>query len=531
MKAAIYCRVSTEEQGVNGSSLDSQQEACLKKANSLGYEIPEGFIFRETFSGLSVDRPQMNILRQKIQNRECDAIIVFSPDRLSRVGEEILNLFKEFKIMGVKIICVNNQWEDSLTGKVIAFMLGWASELEAAQIKERTMRGKRERAKKGFIPQGTGAGLFGYFWDKEKKIRVVNENESRIVETIFERIAKGESRFAVARYLNEMSVPTKSNCKWHPLTIERILTNPAYIGVTHFGKTKSNGKIQEPTPDTEWILMPDATPAIISEELFYKAQRILKRGKEVHRGRPLHDYLLTGYLRCGYCGNPLIGSCMTDKEHQYRYYHCRGAYPTSTRSAICKARYVRADNIENLVWERVNEVVLNPNLVLTDLRRRSKQDKDENSVLNKQINELKRKLQGIENRENRLIKLFSLGTIDENKIQEEMKQLAQAKEEINAKLGQSTHLVKHQTPIGALENQVVTFTEELKVNLQSCTVTEKRTVLDALNVTVVVTDDVLDINLSVPVNSINIESNFQSQYRKSPRERTTTPVVQPIIVY
>jgi site-specific DNA recombinase len=40
MKAAIYCRVSTQDQQDQGTSLDSQREACLKKAEELGYQVP-----------------------------------------------------------------------------------------------------------------------------------------------------------------------------------------------------------------------------------------------------------------------------------------------------------------------------------------------------------------------------------------------------------------------------------------------------------------------------------------------------------
>jgi len=47
MRAAIYCRVATEDQEREGTSLDSQLEACLNKAHELGYEVPEKFIIIE----------------------------------------------------------------------------------------------------------------------------------------------------------------------------------------------------------------------------------------------------------------------------------------------------------------------------------------------------------------------------------------------------------------------------------------------------------------------------------------------------
>jgi DNA invertase Pin-like site-specific DNA recombinase len=49
---------------------------------------------------------------------------VYKPDRLARVGEDILTLAKEFKSENVKLILVLEQWDDTLNGKLMAFMLG-----------------------------------------------------------------------------------------------------------------------------------------------------------------------------------------------------------------------------------------------------------------------------------------------------------------------------------------------------------------------------------------------------------------------
>jgi len=74
MRAAIYCRVSTEDQGREGTSLDSQLKACQDKAQELGYEISEEYTVRETYSGLSLDRPKLDQLRQWVRDKEIDFI-------------------------------------------------------------------------------------------------------------------------------------------------------------------------------------------------------------------------------------------------------------------------------------------------------------------------------------------------------------------------------------------------------------------------------------------------------------------------
>jgi len=357
MIAAVYCRVSTEEQGTNGTSLDSQLEACLKKASELGYDVPESLIFKESYSGLSLDRPLFNILRYKAKRGEFEAVIAYGPDRLSRKGEDILTVAQELNAAGIKLVCVQRDFDNSFTGKMLAFVMGWASELEASQIKERTMRGKRTLAAKGVIPQGTGVGLYGYGWDKENKQRIPIEYEVKVVNRVFNMIAGGDSRFKVARTLNDSSIATKSGAKWHPLTIKRMIINTAYIGKTYFGRTRRNGKRFEDVPEDQWIMMPDTTPAIVSDDLFKQANQALAVSKELRHGRPKNDYLLTGHVRCGICGDHLIGTCLV---HSYRYYRCRGTYPTSVRNAVCNAGYIRADQMEEIAWNKVKEVIEHP---------------------------------------------------------------------------------------------------------------------------------------------------------------------------
>lgn len=63
MKAAIYCRVSTEGQEQDGTSLQTQLEACLKYCKSKKYEVVARY--GEVYSGLSLERPKLAELRPR----------------------------------------------------------------------------------------------------------------------------------------------------------------------------------------------------------------------------------------------------------------------------------------------------------------------------------------------------------------------------------------------------------------------------------------------------------------------------------
>src|SRR5438105_2060659 len=82
--AAVYCRVSTTDQKDEGTSLDTQRDACLAHAQQLGYDVPPELIFLEDWPGTTLDRPLLDQLRKLVRERTTSAVIVYVADRLSR---------------------------------------------------------------------------------------------------------------------------------------------------------------------------------------------------------------------------------------------------------------------------------------------------------------------------------------------------------------------------------------------------------------------------------------------------------------
>ncbi len=124
MKAAVYCRVSTEDQEKEGTSLRSQTEACLKFAQDKGYEVPEEFIIAETYSSLSLDRPRLNELRQWVRGKQVDAIIAYSLDRLSRDPVHCIILQDELQRAEVELILITETLDSSDLGLLITYIKG-----------------------------------------------------------------------------------------------------------------------------------------------------------------------------------------------------------------------------------------------------------------------------------------------------------------------------------------------------------------------------------------------------------------------
>ena len=86
--AAIYCRVSTTDQKANGTSLETQREAALAKAEELGWTVPEESIILEDWSGTDLCRPGLATLLRQADSGLIAGVIIFTLDRLYRPENE-----------------------------------------------------------------------------------------------------------------------------------------------------------------------------------------------------------------------------------------------------------------------------------------------------------------------------------------------------------------------------------------------------------------------------------------------------------
>lgn len=117
-------------------------------------------------------------------------------------------------------------------------------------------------------------------------------------------------------------------------------------------------------PDTEWVR--SEAPAIISVELFEKAQLQLRRNAEAARKMyhpASHRYLLRTLVKCGECGLGMV--CIRQrslcKKYEYLYYECKGHQPlTCGRLTKCPSRRVRAERLDAGVWRSLCQLLRTP---------------------------------------------------------------------------------------------------------------------------------------------------------------------------
>jgi len=404
MRTAIYCRVSTDDQDKEGTSLQTQQDACLAYCNQKRYHLVRQYT--ETYSGLTLDRPKLNQLRELIRSNDLDILVIYCLDRLSRNATHGVILRDELDKHGVILESVTEDIDKSPLGEAITYLRGTFAQIEAEKIRERTMRGKLALIKQGKLPQGTGIGIYGYDLDKITHKRTINEHEAKTVQNIFNMAIQGFSFNRIAIELNKQRIKTKSGSLWYPLTIRRILNNPTYTGKTYYGMSKRVAKnkviIQ---PKEKWILLPDVTPPIITLQTFDLTQEAIRQTKQSRPVKPNAKYLLTSFIKCSKCGSPIIGTTLNGK---YRYYKCRGSFPTATRDKICDAGYIKARDLDISVCRKLIEMLSSPLTLLRTLNNQTYQEPDKVSIqLTKQINNLRKKLKAYPRKEKTLYDLIS----------------------------------------------------------------------------------------------------------------------------
>lgn len=505
--AAIYCRVSTDDQEKEGTSLQTQLDACLKYCQNKGYDL--AYRFSETCSGLTLDRPKLNELRELVRNDRFDVLNIYDLDRLSRIATHGVIIRDELDKHNILLESVTEDIDRTPLGEAITYLRGTFSQIEAEKIRERTMRGKAEFVKMGKLPIGTGKGLYGYSWDKQIKKRIPLEYEARVVEKAFLMRAKNIKSFNIARTLNDLKIRTKTGGEWHPRTIHQMLTNPAYIGLTYYGRRRGSRKTKIVVqPESEWILLPDITPPIISRELFDRVQEIIKQDSEFHRARTKQDYLLRGHAVCGYCGSPLVGSFL---NHSIRYYHCRGTYATATRQKICNARYIRADYLENVTWDSIKKPLSQPDIVFSSISAQLESERTiSGASLDKEIQKLKRNLKNYDSQERRLIQMLRYKEITKDIVLDEMNKLKKDREVDEQQL---ENYILTKDRIANLENaelQLKDYCQRLNKNLDNAAYQEKREVLEMLAIKVTAAPETVTVNGIIPLESTSTQISDES---------------------
>lgn len=124
----IYCRTASIEQG-DTTKLEAQEAACQAYCTEHGLSV--GIVHHEVSSGSAYrDRERLSLMRRRYRDGSVQGIVVRTLDRLSRSHVHLIILMQEMETCNVVLHCVNENVEDTATGKFVNMVLGIITEVE-----------------------------------------------------------------------------------------------------------------------------------------------------------------------------------------------------------------------------------------------------------------------------------------------------------------------------------------------------------------------------------------------------------------
>ncbi len=262
VRAAIYTRVSTEDQAKEGFSLDAQLEKLRAYCTARGWSVAGEYI-DDGYSGRKAKRPAY--IRMMEERGKWDTLLVIKMDRIHRNSKNFMTMMEELGREGKEFVSMMESLDTSTAmGRFVMDIIQRIAQLESEQIGERVYIGMEQKAK-------TNGGMLGfnipYGYDYVNGKLVENKTESPQIKRIFELYLAGQSMDKIAELLNQEGIPSKQNKKWGPHTIQVILKNPLYYGFLHWEKYMNKGDY----------------PPLIDQNTFTKVQEIIKKRKTIVR--------------------------------------------------------------------------------------------------------------------------------------------------------------------------------------------------------------------------------------------------------
>src|SRR5712672_3388033 len=389
---AIYARVSSEQQREE-NTIASQTASLIEFAQAHDLEVPKEWVFEdEGYSGATLERPGLERVRDLAAEGQIQAVLVYSPDRLSRKYAYQILLIEELARHGVETRFLNAPQSATAEDQLLVQFQGMIAEYERAQILERSRRGKRHRARAGEVSVMSGAP-YGYRYvrktDESPARYQIDAAEAEVVRLVYDKYtAGGLSIGAIARLLRGRGIPPRRRVRGERSVVWAILRNPAYKGTACFNKTQV-GPRQKATkpfrlsgravhgdksssherPRDEWIEIP--VPAIVSAETFALAAERLADNKRFAPRRTIEPSIVQGLVSCRRCGYALSRSSTRTSARKIHYYRCLGSDAwCHLGGAVCDSRPIRQDLLDQIVWQEVIHLIEDPTLIRAELDRR-----------------------------------------------------------------------------------------------------------------------------------------------------------------
>lgn len=412
-RVAIYARVSSEDQAER-HTVHGQLD-FLRNFSQL-YSLPVAAEYVDDGISGTVplhERPEGRRLLEGAEAGQFTTVLLYRLDRLGRSLSALLEANGALDRHGVTIRSATEPFDTSTpVGRFVFQLLGSIAELEKATIIERTTLGRDRVARTGRwtggrIPFGYDLDANGHLTPSERMVPELGMTEADVVRDLFRRVAEGSGATAEARRLNAAGL--RPTCRyrdkeimasetWGMTTVFFMLKNPCYKGCAVV-RSKA-GVVERPVP------------ALVTPEVWEQASRQLTKNCKLATRNAKRLYLLRGLVVCGNCGRRMTGQVGSTKGAS-SYYRCMPAKDRTRPdgSKTCRAKHIRAEWLESLVWEDCKRFIYEPGDALDEAQRQLRARLERAAGLESQQRALLQQIGEKEAERERVMTLFRRGRI------------------------------------------------------------------------------------------------------------------------
>lgn len=417
LRVTYYARVSSEsDEQLN--SLDNQiayYEDLIRRNRAWTYI--QGYV-DEGLSGISTKkRKHFNEMIADAKEGAFDLIITKEISRFARNTLDSLQYTRELLGWGVGVFFQNDNINtlDEDAELRLTIMSSIAQD-ELRKLSSRVKFGHQQAIKSNVVLGNSR--IFGY--KKDEKRLVIDESQAPMVRDLFRLYATGEySMKQLETLFYEQGYRNYNGNKIAHTTMSGIISNPKYKGYYVGNKVRIVDmftKKQKFLPPEEWVMFKDETgeivPAIVSEELWDKANEVLTRRSEDVKNRQgicNHANLLTGKLYCAHCGAAYYRRESKGKDGTVNSkWVCSGKINNGADS--CPSFPIYEDEIKPILFEVFSETRVDVEALLASYEEmfRSMEADDETAG---QMEEQKRIIALADQKKNKLLELVTTGAI------------------------------------------------------------------------------------------------------------------------
>lgn len=326
IRAALYIRVSGEEQKIKGLSLEAQQERLEAYAKEKGWIIAGIFIDAAKTARKNLHkRAEFQKMIEAVKRDEVDILLFCRLDRWFRSVADYYKVMEILDAHGCGWKTTDEEYDTSTAnGRLYINVKLSIAQNEADIDAERIDVVFDSKIAHGTVVSGNCP--YGYRVNAEKRLEI-NQEQANIVQDAFNHYENTVSQRGTIKYIRE-----KYGVNWCDATFRRMLHEKLYTGIYERGGRCNN----------------NFCPSIINKEQFDHVQELIKRNARfAPSGRV---YIFTSILKCAECNHSLVGRLAVHSG--YYYYRCNQHFQ---RDKCNHKKEVREDYIENWLFNNLLE--------------------------------------------------------------------------------------------------------------------------------------------------------------------------------